>query len=117
MNSLLFGNLTSCTTSGCKALMTWANFVSCRVIARVKNCASTWANQRAGSPGQYGGSLSPKAVTAGPVLPGAVGAAAESESGISVDGDVVIIMHTKEISLVEEQQKIWGHQCRNKCCG
>ena len=37
--------------------MTWAYFVNLAVIPLVTNCASTCANHRVGSRGQYGGSL------------------------------------------------------------
>ena len=48
---------TSWATSGWSVPTTWAYFVNSAVIPLVMNCASTCANHRVGSRGQYGGSL------------------------------------------------------------
>ena len=47
----------SCANSGCSEDTTWAYLFFCAVMLRVRNCASTCANQIVGSFGQKGGSL------------------------------------------------------------
>ena len=42
----------------------YSYLVFCEVILRVANWASTWANHKSGSDGQYGGSLRLTAATA-----------------------------------------------------
>ena len=63
--------------------MTYANCVDCDVILRVKNWASTWANQTMGSLGQYGGNFKETAWTAcgGEITTGAAEDAPASGGG------------------------------------